>query len=290
MGSFKGAARMLNTSQSAVSRLIQEFESGFAAPLFAREQRSVLLTMEGQEALRVARAALRQRATLTERFCDPHLISPVLRFGATELATITWLPDFVGQLRARYPRVQVEVKVASSPELKSMLDAGQLDVAVVIDTVRSSQMVRVPIGSSEVRWYCAPSFGCPSHADLNTLERQTLLLQGATTGGGGMLLTWFKEHAIQPGNVIQCDSLMALLGMARAGLGLALLPVAVAAEPVRAGWLHQVTVSLETPPLKFVALVKIDTVSDFHRTVVDIVKACADFGSHPAAADAAEGA
>jgi DNA-binding transcriptional LysR family regulator len=280
MGSFMGAARSLNTSQSAVSRLIQEFEAGFAQPLFVRNQRSTKLTMEGQEVLRASRAVLRQRATLMERFCSTSLTSPTLRFGVTEIAAITWLPRFVEELRLRYPRVYVEVEVNSSSELHARVRDGKLDIALVIDVVRSEEMVRIPIGTAQVGWYCAPGLLLPEQLSLSDLEHQTLLIQGSSTGSGSLLSTWFVERSVWPASVIHSDSLMALSGMAAAGLGLANLPKAVAQEAVLRGALKEVRLPVNAPELNYVALVKIDSISDFHRSVIAIAQGSCDFGTH----------
>ncbi len=279
LGSFKRAARALNTSQSAVSRLMQEFESGFAQPLFDRTQRSAKLTPEGQEVLRVARALLKQRAALTQRFADPGLISPTLRLGVTELAASTWLSVFVGLLRTRYPRVSVEVDVDSSLELQARVHDGKLDMAIVIDVVRSRDMVRVPIGAAQLGWYCAPDLPIAGEPTLADLERQTLLIQGASTGAGTRLASWFLESSVWPASVIQSDSLLALSGMAVSGLGVANLPKAVAQEAVSRGVLRELKLQVATPDLQYVALAKLESMSVFHRAAITIAQSCCDFNS-----------
>jgi DNA-binding transcriptional LysR family regulator len=277
LGSFKGAARSLNTSQSAVSRLIQDFEAEFALPLFSREQRAARLTVTGQEALRVARTVLKQRATLTERFCSADLVSTALRFGVTELAAVTWLPRFVGKLRERYPKVHLAVEVGSSQELHDNVRSGRLSLAVVIDVIRTTEMVRVLVGTAKMGWFIAPGLLHSSSLSLNDLERQTLLLQGPSTGAGRRLNAWFKERSMEPVNVIQSDSLAALSGMAAAGLGIANLPAAVALEAVQRGRLLQLHLPVDSPNLNYVAMARIDTVSAFHRSVIEVAQHSCDF-------------
>jgi DNA-binding transcriptional LysR family regulator len=263
MGSFKGAARSLNTSQSAISRLIQEFEERFERPLFNRAQRSAKLTVEGQEALRVARVILRQRAVITERFCDASLIEPTLRFA--------------GKMRERYARLQIEVEVGSSPELHERVRDGKLDIALVLDVVRSKEMVRIPVGKAQVGWFCAPGLGVPEQISVAELEQQTLLIQGTSTGAGRRLSMWFKDRSIEPRSLIQSDSLMALAGMAAAGLGIASLPKALAVEAVERGRLKEVGLSTKPPELVFVAIARIDAISDFHRSVIGVARECCNF-------------
>jgi DNA-binding transcriptional LysR family regulator len=279
MGSFHQAARSLDTSQSAVSRLIQEFEAGFAQPLFDRSQRSARLTFEGQEVLRIARAILKQRDTLSERFADPALLTPSLRLGVTELSATTWLPTFVSRFRQRYPLVSVELQVDSSPELQTSVRDGKLDVAVVIDVLRNREMARFPVGAAQLGWYCAPGLALPETPSLRDLERQTLLIQGSSTGAGKRLAGWFLEKAVWPASVIRSDSLMALSGMAAAGLGIANLPKAVAQDAVTVGALKELTLPVSPPDLQFVAVVRVDSVTPFHRSAIGIAQECCDFST-----------
>ena len=70
-GSIRGASRMLNMSQPALSKSIQELEEGLAAQLFFRRSKGVTLTDAGEsfyqhaslilEELRAAQEDIRQR-------------------------------------------------------------------------------------------------------------------------------------------------------------------------------------------------------------------------------------
>ncbi|MDA8520157.1 LysR family transcriptional regulator [Acidovorax sp. NCPPB 4044] len=279
MGSFEAAARGLNTSQSAVSRLIRDFESGFSVPLLDRDRRAARLTATGWEVLRVARAILRQRNTLLEHFCSADLLSLVLRVGVTELAASTWLPSFVGRLRERYPRAHLEVEVASSPSLVERVRTGQLSLAIVIDVMRTTEMVRSPIGIARTGWFCAPGLMSSDTLTLHDLERHTLLLQGATTGAGRLLSAWLAERSIEPANVIQTDSLSALSGIAAAGLGIAHLPRSVASDALQRGRLKEVCLPVASPDLNYVAIARIETISSFHRAVIEVAQGSCDFNT-----------
>jgi DNA-binding transcriptional LysR family regulator len=277
MKSFEKAARHLRTSQSAVSRLIRDFEDGFQHPLFNRDQRSTRLTVEGQQVLGLARGILRHRTNLAERFSSPDLVMSTLRLGVTEAAAITWLPRFVSELRALHARLHLELDVASSPTLHTRLRDGQLDIAIVASVIRSTDMARFPIGTAHMGWYCAPRLGLPEALTAAEFERQTLLIQGPTSGAGTQLAAWFDERKLRPGNVIHSDSLMALLGVAAAGLGLASLPRAVAYEPLERGALREVKLALGAPALDYIALVRIDAIAAFHRSVVQLAQETCDF-------------
>jgi DNA-binding transcriptional LysR family regulator len=279
MGSYEKAARNLGTSQSGISRLITEFEQAFSEPLFNRERRSARLTMKGQEVLLQARGILRQHAHLMERFSGSGLVSPALRLGVTELSAVTWLGPFIARLKSRYPRLRLDLKVGSSAGLHVMMRNGQLDAAVVMDTVRTHNMARVPIGVARCGWFCAAGAPWPETMTLAEFEQQTVLLQGIEQGGGTQTETWLVERGVKLVNPIHSDSLAALAGICAAGLGIASLPRAVAAHGLGAGLLRELKISIGAPDLQYMLLMRIDSMTEFHSTVADLVRNTCDFNT-----------
>lgn len=276
-GSFEKAAKSLATSQSNISRHISEFEGAFERPLFDRSSRAARLTMEGQEVLRLARGILRRRADLVERFGNSDLVSSTLRLGVTELAALTWLGRFLAALRERYPRMRVEPEVASSTSLHSRLRQGQLDIAIVLDAVLTTDMARLPIGTAKFGWYCSTALTLPPILTLPEFERQPVLLQGDLHGGGSAMSRWLKDRNVLASNTIYCDSLVALAGICAAGLGVAGLPCAVAQGPERNGALRKVGISIGAPEMTYIALVRIEAISEFHRNVASLARSYCDF-------------
>lgn len=61
-GSIRGASRMLNMSQPALSKSIQELEEGLAAQLFFRRSKGVTLTDAGESFYQHASLILRRTA------------------------------------------------------------------------------------------------------------------------------------------------------------------------------------------------------------------------------------
>jgi DNA-binding transcriptional LysR family regulator len=279
LGSFEKAATSLETSQSNVSRQIASFEASFDVPLFNRDQRAVRLTMTGQEVLQLARGLLRQRSNLAERFVNPDLVSSTLRLGVTELAAMTWLGGFIAELRRRYPRMRLEPQVGSSAFLHSRVRDGQLDIAIVLSAVRTTEMARLPIGQAGFGWYCASALPISSTLTLTEFERQTLLLQGDVQSGGSVVGQWLQERNVHPTSSIPIDSLMALAGICAAGLGVAGMPRAMAQGPLQQGLLREIEIPIGAPRMEYIALVRIDAISDLHRSVAGLARARCDFAT-----------
>lgn len=279
LGSFEKAAKSLETSQSNISRQIASFEASFDVPLFNRDQRAARLTMTGQEVLQLARGLLRQRSNLTERFANPDLVSSTLRLGVTELAAMTWLGGFIAELRRRYPRMRLEPEVGSSAYLHSRVRDGQLDIAIVLSAVRTTEMARLPIGQAQFGWYCASALPISSKLTLAEFERETLLLQGNVQSGGSVVGQWLQERSVHPTSSIPIDSLSALAGICAAGLGVAGMPSAVAQGPLKEGVLRQIEIPIGAPQMDYIALVRIDAISDLHRGIATLARGQCDFAT-----------
>ncbi|MRT24952.1 LysR family transcriptional regulator [Enterobacteriaceae bacterium RIT697] len=272
MGSFKGAAKTLNTSQSAISRLIREFEDGFEQPLFDRGKRSSQVTMTGLEVLHMAREILRQRNRLTERFGEAGLIAPTLRLGVTELAVMTWLPACIVRLKSQFPKMHLEIETGTSAELHAQLHAGKLDVAMICDIVRSQDMIRVQAGTVNTGWYCNPSLNISDAPTVKDIEENTLLLQPATTSTGSIIASWMSEHGVRPKDIILTDNLTALREMASCGVGIACLPELLTDEMLRKSKLRRINLPVDNIKIGYVFIVKIEEVTNFHRSVIEILK------------------
>ncbi len=133
LGSFEAAAQHLDTTQSAISKRIQELEASFGVSVFDRSRRAAHLTPKGVEMLELAAGLLEQRTRFAERFSAPDLIERRLRIGATEASAMTWLGRFVGSLHQAFPKVSLEIVVDSATALTQKLAESQLDLAVVPD-------------------------------------------------------------------------------------------------------------------------------------------------------------
>jgi LysR family glycine cleavage system transcriptional activator len=113
-GSFTGAARELNLTQSAVSRQIKELEAQLAVPLFERVRQRVVLSGAGRRFLPEVRRLLRQTEESMLRVMSApqgtaFSLAVLPTFGARWL--VPRLPDFLG----RNPDIWLNLASRSTP-------------------------------------------------------------------------------------------------------------------------------------------------------------------------------
>lgn len=130
-GGFTRAAERLHLTQSAVSHQIRRLEEHVGRALLHRTTRRLTLTEDGEDFLRHAEQILQSLDALSRRF-QPSPITGAVRFGVPENFIGDRLPNLLCQFSRAFPNVRMDVSVSMSMDLRQMVDADELDLAVVI--------------------------------------------------------------------------------------------------------------------------------------------------------------
>lgn len=154
-GGFSLAAARLNLTQSAISHQIRKLEQLVGRTLVARTTRVAVFTDEGEMFLTCAHRVLSALDELDRRFCRKEM-SGIVRFGLPDSFLGIHLQDLLAQFARRFPDMQLDVSVGMSLDLRAMVDAGRLDLAVVMDVGDASDgtMLR----SEQLVWVAAETF------------------------------------------------------------------------------------------------------------------------------------
>ncbi|WP_431876973.1 LysR family transcriptional regulator [Amycolatopsis sacchari] len=128
--SFTRAAERCLVVQSALSRQIAALERELGARLFDRTSRHVRITPAGQafvaaarESLNAAERAVADVAAVTGE------VRGRLALGLIPTVAAVDIPDALSRFRARYPQVQLNIRVGGSEELTEQVRQGRIEVA-----------------------------------------------------------------------------------------------------------------------------------------------------------------
>lgn len=278
LGGFAQAAEKLHASQPAISKRIHELEQQYSIALFDRTQRTARLTEKGEELFLLSKALLKQRDAAVEQFIGPEVMQRRLRIGVTELTAMTWFPRLILSIQTSMPKIVIEPTVEDTAVLKDKLINDQLDVILVPDAFADLRLPRAPIGKVESAWMCRPSYvGLRGPMTLHDLVRHRLLVQGESSGTGRIYDAWMKSHGVVPDNVIRVSNLMAVLGLAVAGLGIGYLPRDCLQSMLDAKTLRIVKMKPALPAIDYVALRRDEGRSRLLTSVIGLAKECCDF-------------
>lgn len=279
LGGFAQAANKLHTTQSAVSKRVQEIEALFETPLFDRSMRTARLTEKGDEMFLLAQRFLEQRDAAMEQFQRPEVLERHVRIGVTELTAMTWLPRLISAIQERYPRVIIEPHVNASVMLRDKLLADEVDLIVVPDVFSDQRFVSTPVGVVENAWMCKPGLvKSKSRLGVHELAAHRLLTQDDRSGTGQLYNNWLRSAGVKPDNLLFSNSVVVLIGLTVSGLGISYLPKKCLAPMVESGALVALNVAPKLPLAAYSAFFKGDQRSSLVTTIADLAADACDFG------------
>lgn len=222
---FSQAAEALNTTQPAVSLAVKELESHYGVALFERMNRRVYLTPAGEALLATAQDVLRgfQEAEETQGQGRPL----ALRVGANVSFGEAGLAQVLGRFRQEHPQVRLRALVANSDKIQSLLVENQLDVGIVDGLGVSERLRAQPLYQEDLVLAAAPG-RFPAPATVEELAALPLLLREPGSGLRSSVDRVFSQQGLAPQPLLESTSTAALAQAAKAGLGVAILPEALA--------------------------------------------------------------
>ena len=226
LGSMSRAALDLNLVQSALSQQISRLEGELSARLLQRSRKGVTPTEAGMAFFREAQLALRH-AEQAARAARQARRSGTVSVGlAPTTAAVLGLP-LMHAMRQRYPDVRLHMVESLSGHLTQMLNARQLDLAVLFETDAARRWSVTPL-LEEKLYLIRSRRGLPAKAGASVsiaeLADMPLILPTGPHGLRSTLDAAFARAGIRPVLAAEIDSLALLMDAVDAGLGATLQP------------------------------------------------------------------
>ena len=226
LGSMSRAALDLNLVQSALSQQISRLEGELSARLLQRTRKGVTPTEAGMAFFREAQLALRH-AEQAGRAARQARLSGTVSVGlAPTTAAVLGLP-LMHAMRERYPDVRLHMVESLSGHLTQMLNARQLDLAVLFETDAARRWSVTPL-LEETLYLIRSRQGLPPNAaatvSMAELGALPLILPTGPHGLRSTLDAAFARAGLRPVLAAEIDSLALLMDAVDAGLGATLQP------------------------------------------------------------------
>jgi DNA-binding transcriptional LysR family regulator len=225
LGSFALAAQRVHVTQSSLSKRIAELEAFLDTELFDRSSKRAQLTEVGQRLMPMAAQMLELKEGVKASISSPDALAGACRFGISELGALTWLPRFVARVRDLHPRLTLEPHVDLGRRLERQVARGELDFAIVPGPPDDLQMAAHLIGEVQFTWAAAAGRIKGRRAlTFDELARHPVITMTEGSGVTRTFEVWAAEQGLRMQRIVASNSLMAIVGLTLADLGLSFLP------------------------------------------------------------------
>jgi DNA-binding transcriptional LysR family regulator len=225
-GSLSAAAVVLSTSASTVSRHVGALEKRFGRTLFLRQQSGYLLTDDGTELMQQIEQ-VEQAMIATERKgyrSAQQDVSGVVKLATTEMLALHLVVPHLPILRARYPRLRVELSIALARVNLSRREA-DLALRMVAPNEAEGDYIARRIGKVDFGVYCANSAMPASDAvDRSDAWRGQDYVSWDGYWDELPMAKWMQSTFGARPPAFVCNSLPTQYAAVRAGLGIGMLP------------------------------------------------------------------
>lgn len=236
-GNLTRAAEKLGVSQSALSTQIQSLEARLGQPLFDRRGRALHLTEAGRIALDHADVAFDAGEELVATLAGQGGPRQVLRVGALATLSRNFQMAFLAPILGR-EGTEVILRSGGLAELLAALEAHRLDV-VLLNTVpprdAATPWVVHPIDAQPVSLVGAPGRVGHGRGLGALLTEEPLILPTIETTLRTGFDSLLARMGITPRIVAEADDMAMLRLLARADIGLAVVPPIVVRDELAAG-------------------------------------------------------
>lgn len=235
VGSFTGAGKVLNLSQSAVSRQIGALEGSLGVMLFRRHASGIMLTEPGIE-LQAAVQDMSSRLALAMGRINEYREQPEgpLRITSSVTFGSGWLSARMNHFLEQYPDISVSLLLVDNLELD--LSQGQADVAIRFERQTQPNLVQRKLMTIHYHVFASTAYleqnGVPKTAA--DLDRHRLIVYGNDVQAPIRNINWLLREGRPEGDprepALRVNSVYGIYRAVQSGLGIAALPYYLSEE------------------------------------------------------------
>lgn len=247
LGGFRKASDRLHLSQPAVSTRIANLEDELESKLFERGPGDLVLTKKGQQLLGYAEQLLFVEEEIKHRVANPAETEGLFRIGASETIAQAWLPSFIQAFSAQFPRVNVDLTVDISLNLRTSILERRLDLAFLMGPISEYSVKNVTLPQFDLHWYKSSKL---AKVDLTEIP---IISYSNQTRPYRELTSELARRVGPKSRVFSSASLSASLKMIAAGIAVGPYPRVLAARHLETNEVAEFDPGFVPPPLEFTA-------------------------------------
>lgn len=244
--SFSKAAGLNGLSQSAVSQQVRAIEAKLGCTLLERAGRNISLSPEGQAFHDACRSILQtwQNLETTLRSLKNE-IAGVLRVATIYSVGLHELPPRLRMFQDKFPDVKVQVEYRRSPQVYSMVEAGEADLGIVAFPAKRPNLVFEVFDEDELVLICAPShpLAAKHRVPLSVVAGERFIGFEPDTPTRKTIDRHLREAGVRVAHHADFDNVETVKRAVEIGSGVSIVPATNVAAEVAAGHLAKLEIT-----------------------------------------------
>ncbi|MFP5327266.1 MAG: LysR family transcriptional regulator [Acidimicrobiia bacterium] len=226
---FGRAAQRCHIAQPSLSKQIRLLEKELGTSLVQRTRGNVQLTSAGASLYPHARRVLADVAAARDAVCEENeLVRGRVRLGATPSTSSAVLPRSLARFHSRYPGIQVELVESGSRDLLELLRSGGLDLAIVVLPLDRPDAIlaATPLLAEDLVLAVRHTHPLVAKNKVTVRDLHDLPMVMFRVGYDirSVVLAACRDKAVEPRIVVDGGEMDAVLRLASAGIGAAVVP------------------------------------------------------------------
>lgn len=237
---FTKAAEQLSLTQPAVSHHISQLEKELGAQLFIRNKGALMLTREGEIALKYAKKLKSMYAKMKTEISDCKTNISKIRIGVTHTSESNLVIEALAKCSNEDQSLSMTIITDTIKNLYDMLENFEIDIAIVEGKINNPDFNSLMLDTDYL--VCAMSNNNPlsSHSmiTIGELKKQRLILRlpsSATRLLFASTLESMNESIDNFDITLEVDNIATIKDLIRKDLGVSILPRSACIDELRKG-------------------------------------------------------
>lgn len=240
--SFTAAATSLGYAQSTITTQIKLLEEELGTALFNRIGKNISLTSEGDNLLPLAKQIIQLERSIYNNVNSSKEVKGNLIIGAPESLCNLLVPQIIKIYKDQYPKVNIEIKLATTKKLPPMLKNNEVDLAFMIGSSHQLPELRSIFIAKERMCFlasCEHPLVSNQCLSLNDICSYPLILTSKDCEYRYVLMKLAESYHLKLNIALETSNINAIKTFVKNNLGIAFLPYVAVEDSVEA---HQLKV------------------------------------------------
>lgn len=265
------AAKKLHLTQSAMSSRVAMLEQELGVLLLDRRDKQFRITQAGQRFFGHAERLLELQSEIKAEMGTTAVQPVVLRVGAFESASHSWLMDWVRSVHQANPMLALELTVETSPVLVDLLSRGVLDLAIAALPATGTGVRSMSLPSMRMAFVGHAQLHHSGHWTATDLAEQEIITFQRGSQPQVALLDLLNRAGAEPTRIHHVSSISAMSQLVEDGLGIATLPTLVLQRLQRRMPLKELNCKVKMPPLPTHLSWRVDPTLAGQKALIDSI-------------------